>query len=146
MDKRIEKLTELTLNGKMFVQTVATEFDRMDLLMPEQEKDVKRICEYILNQQPILTEYSAFTGFFRFDGSVIGDAFNRSGHKNTKAFMNEFYCKHIDNLSAMDWQHGTSDYKKVLNIGIVGIISEIDKSLSSHTDPEKLDFLRGLKK
>lgn len=146
MDKRIEKLTELTLNGKMFVQTVATEFDRMDLLMPEQEKDVKRICEYILNQQPILTEYSAFTGFFRFDGSVIGDAFNRSGHKNTKAFMNEFYCKHIDNLSAMDWQHGTSDYKKILNIGIVGIISDIDKSLSSHTAPEKLDFLRGLKK
>ena len=146
MNKRISALTELTLRGEMLVQTVATEFDRMDLLMSDCERDVKRICEYMLNQQPLITEHSAFTGFFRFDGSIPGDVFNRSGHTKTKAFLNEFYCKHIDNLSSMDWQHGTSDYKRVLSVGVVGIIEDIDRSLERHTDPEKIEFLRGLRK
>ena len=146
MNERIKKLEKLAMSGEMFVKPVNTQFDRMDLLLPQQERDVKRICEYILNQQPKLTEHSALTGFFRFDGSVIGDVFNRSGHTSTKAFMHEFYCKHIDNLSSMDWQHGTSDYRKVLKIGIGGIISEIDKAIDAHTDPEKKSFVLSLKK
>ena len=146
MNERIKKLTDLTMCGDMYVKAVETKFDRMDLLLPKQEREVKRICEYILNQEPKLTEHSALTGFFRFDGSVIGDVFTRTGHPNTKAFMHEFYCKHIDNLSAMDWQHGTSDYRKVLRIGICGIIGEIEASIATHTDPEKRSFLTGLKK
>ena len=77
MIERIAKLTELTLNGDMFVETVKTEFDREDLFLPKSEMEVKRICEYILNQQPKITKYSKMTGFFRFDGSVVGDAFGR---------------------------------------------------------------------
>jgi len=146
MDERIKHLEKLTMSGEMHVKTVNTQFDRMDLLLPQQERDVKRICEYILNQQPKLTEHSALTGFFRFDGSVIGDAFNRSGHTNTDAFMQEFYCKHIDYLTSMDWQHGTSDYKKVLNIGMGGIISEINAAITCQTDAEKKSFLLSLKK
>ena len=68
MTERIKKLTELTLKGDMYVEPVKTEFDRKDLLMPQDECDVKRLCEYILNQEPKITEYSRFTGFFRFDG------------------------------------------------------------------------------
>lgn len=146
MNQRIEQLNQLTMTGKMFVTPVETEFDRMDLLLPEQEKDVKRICEYILNQKPMLTKYSAFSGYFNFDGSVIGDVFQRGGHKNTDEFMRKFYCKHIDNLSAMDWQHGTSDYRQVLEIGITGIMDKIDASIVKHTDPEKVVFLKNLKK
>ena len=146
MNERIKELEALTMSGGTDVHPVQTKYDRMDLLLPEEEKNVKRICEYILNQCPLLTKYSSFTGFFRFDGSVIGDIFNRSGHPNTDAVMSEFYCKHIDNLSAMDWQHSTSDYRKVLKVGIVGIIKEIDLSLSKHTDPEKISFLKSLKK
>ena len=146
MNERIKQLTGLTMSGAMCVKTVDTQFDRMDLLLPKQEREVKRICEYILNQEPKLTEYSALTGFFRFDGSVVGDVFNRTGHPNTKAFLREFYCKHIDNLSSMDWQHGTSDYRKVLEIGVCGIIDEIEASIATHTDPEKRSFLTGLKK
>ncbi len=146
MTERIQKLMELTLKGEMHVKTVDTAFDRMDLILPEQEKDVKRICEYILNQRPLLTKHSLLTGFFRFDGSVVGDAFHRSGHTNTQAFLKHFYCKHIDNLSSMDWQHGTSDYRKVLKIGMRGIIGEIEQSIKRHTDPEKRDFLESLKK
>ena len=146
MNERIKKLTELTLNGDMYVSPVKTEFDREDLFLSKNEKDVKRLCEYIKNQQPKLTEYSKLTGFFTFDGSVVGDAFSRSGHKNTEEAMQSFYLKPIDNLSTMEWQHATGDYKKVLEKGIKGIISEIDNSLRIHKNQEETEFLNGIKK
>lgn len=146
MNERIKALEALTMKGAMDVHPIKTEYDRTDLFLPDEEKNVKRICEYMLNQQPVLTKYSSFTGFFRFDGSVIGDIFNRSGHPNTDAVMSEFYCKQIDNLSAMDWQHSTSDYRRVLKVGMRGIIEEIDASLEKHTAPEKISFLKSLKK
>lgn len=67
MTERIEKLTELTLSGEMYVNPVKTEFDVKDLLLPREKCDVKRLCEYIVNQEPKITEYLRFTGFFRFD-------------------------------------------------------------------------------
>ncbi len=136
----------MTLDGKMHVEPIKTNFDRMDLFLSNTERDVKRICEYILNQKPLITKYSRFTGFFSFDGSVIGDIFRRSGHKNTSELIESFYCKKIDNLSSLDWQHGTSDYRHVLSVGIVGIISDINDSISVHTEPNELDFLNGLKR
>ena len=146
MTERIKKLTELTLEGKMYVDPVKPEFDRMDLFLTEQERDVKRICEYIMSQKPMLTEYSAFTGFFNFDDCVVGDIFNRLGHRNAGDALELFYCNHIDNLSSMDWQHGTADYREVLDIGIAGIIQKIEKSILTHTEKEKINFLKGLKK
>ena len=145
MIERIEKLTELTLNGEMYVNPIKTEFDREDLFLSENEMQVKRICEYILNQEPKITKYSKLTGFFRFDGSVVGDAFGRSGHKATQEVMNLFYLKSVDNLSTMEWQHATGDYTKVLNNGIVGIIQDIEKSLATHNKAEEIEFLKGLK-
>ncbi len=145
MIERIEKLTELTLNGEMYVNPIKTEFDREDLFLSENEMQVKRICEYILNQEPKITKYSKLTGFFRFDGSVVGDAFCRSGHKSTEEIMNLFYLKPLDNLSTMEWQHATADYTKVLNSGIVGIIQDIEKSLATHNKAEEIEFLKGLK-
>lgn len=146
MNERIKKLTELTLNGDMFVYPVKTEFDREDLFLSRIEREVKRLCEYIKNQQPMITEYSKLTGFFRFDGSVVGDAFTRSGHKNTKEAIQNFYLKPIDNLSTMEWQHATGDYKKVLEKGINGIIKEIDESLKIHKREDETEFLYGIKK
>ena len=84
MTERIKKLTELTLSGQMYADTVKTTYDEADLLLPRQQTESKRICEYILNQEPKLTEYSCMTGFFNFDGSVVGDAFRRGGHKATQ--------------------------------------------------------------
>lgn len=146
MNERIEKLTKLTLNGDMFVNSVETNFDREDLFLSKSEMEVKRICEYILNQQPKITKYSKMTGFFRFDGSIVGDAFGRSGHKTTQEAMSSFYLKPIDNLSTMEWQHATADYKKVLEKGFTGIIEDIEKSLLVHTKTEEIEFLEGLKK
>ncbi len=146
MNERIKKLTELTLNGDMYVAPVKTEFDREDLFLSKTDREVRRLCEYIKNQQPKLNEYSKMTGFFRCDGSVVGDAFTRVGHKATEEAMNNFYLKSIDNLSTMEWQHATADYKKVLEKGINGIIGEIDESLKIHKKQEEKDFLNGIKK
>ena len=146
MTERIKKLTELTLSGQMYADTVKTTYDEADLLLPRQQMESKRICEYILNQEPKLTEYSCLTGFFNFDGSVVGDAFRRGGHKATQEAFKLFYLKPIDNLSTMEWQHATADYTKILNKGIRGIIDDIDESLKKHNDPEQVEFLLALKR
>ena len=126
MNERITALCKLTLNGEMLVEKKKTEFDRNDIFLEENERDVKRLCEYILNQEPKLTEYQTMTGFFDTDGSVVGDAFRRYGHRHTAEVLKDFYLKAVDNLVVMEWQHATADYKKVLEKGIVGIIDEIE--------------------
>ncbi|MBQ3551483.1 MAG: hypothetical protein IJA41_10975 [Clostridia bacterium] len=145
MNKRIEELTKLTLNGEMYAHPTKTEYDREDLFLSRQQRESKRLCEFILNQEPVLTEYSKMTGFFNCGGSVVGDAFRRMGHKHTAEVMSNFYLKSIDNLSTMEWQHATADYKKVLEKGIKGIIAEIDDSLKVHTETEEIEFLNALK-
>ncbi|MBQ2704576.1 MAG: pyruvate formate lyase family protein, partial [Clostridia bacterium] len=146
MNERIEKLTNLTLKGEMYAHPVATEFDREDLFLSRQQMESKRLCEFILNQEPVLTEYSKMTGFFNCDSSVVGDAFRRMGHTAWEAIKNDFYLKAIDNLSTFEWQHATADYKKVLDKGVKGIIEEIDDSLKLHTETEEIEFLNALKR
>lgn len=145
MNERIRKLTELTLKGEMYAQPTKTEYDREDLFLSRQQMKSKRLCEFILNQEPVLTEYSKMTGFFNCDGSVVGDAFRRMGHKAFNEMRKDFFLKAIDNLSTFEWQHATADYQKVLNKGIGGIIDEINASLTVHTDPKQIDYLNALK-
>ena len=146
MTDRISKLTDLVLKGKMYVDTVKTEYE-YDSGLTEGQNDVNHLCKYILNQEPKITECSAFTGNFLFDGSVVGDAFKRGGHKNTQKALDKYYLKPIDNLSTMEWQHATADYKRVLEHGIVGIINEINFYIDFYMDePEKQEFLLSLKK
>ncbi len=146
MNKRIYELTKLTLEGKMYANPIKTEYDREDLFLAKQKRESKRLCEFILNQEPVLTPYSKMTGFFNCDSSVVGDAFRRIGHENFQKMIKDFYCKSIDNLSTFEWQHATADYKKVLEKGISGIIAEIDESLKNHTETEKIEFLEALKR
>ena len=146
MNARIEKLTKLTIEGKMYAHPTPTKYDREDLFLSKQQMQSKRLCEFILNQEPVLTEYSKMTGFFNCDGSVVGDAFRRMGHENTQRLMKEFYCKSVDNLSTQEWQHATADYKKVLEKGISGVIEEINESLKNHSETEEIEFLNALKK
>ena len=146
MTDRIQALWELTMSGKMFVETVKTDYDPMDLFLNEEDKNVKRICEYIENQRPHITKYSAFTGFFRFDGSVVGDVFGRTGHPHTDILMEHFFTRRLERLSALDWQHGTSDYREVLRVGISGIIDKIDRFIPVQEDEERRLFLLRLRK
>ena len=64
MNERIAKLTELTLSGQMYANATKTFFEESDLLLPRQQWESKRICEYILNQEPVITEYSTELGGF----------------------------------------------------------------------------------
>ena len=146
MTDRIQNLTARTLAGEMYVHPVAVTFDRCDIFLTESERDVKRLTEYILAQEPMITEDSAMTGFFNFNGSVVGDAFHRSGHRKTAECMAQYYLKSVDNLSTMEWQHATADYRKVLEKGISGIKDEIAESLKIHTAPDEIAFLTGLDK
>lgn len=145
MNNRIKKLTDKTLNGEMYALPKTTEFDREDLFLSKQQMESKRICEYIMNQEPVLFEYSKMTGFFQFDGSVVGDIFRRSGHKNFERLKEDFLLKPVENLSTCEWQHATADYQKVLDIGIAGIINDIDDSLTKHKKDEEIEFLYAIK-
>ena len=145
MNERIAALAKLTLEGKMYAHTTETEFDREDIFLSKQQMESKRLCEFILNQEPVLTEYSAMTGFFNCDNTVVGDAFRRIGHKSFQILAEEFYKNPIDNLSTFEWQHATADYKKVLEKGLSGIIDEIEISLTKHTQTEEIEFLNALK-
>ena len=145
MNERITELTKLTLAGEMYACSTKTEFNREDLFLPRMKMESKRLCEYILNQEPKLTPYSKMTGFFNCDSSVVGDAFRRGGHKFTGELMSNFYLKAVDNLSTQEWQHATADYQKVLNKGIKGIVEEIEESLKIHTENDKVEFLNTLK-
>ena len=146
MNERIANLTKLTLKGDMYAQPTRTEFDREDLFLSKQQMESKRVCEYILNQEPVLTEFSKMTGFFNFDwNGVVGDAFRRMGHSACEKAKSEFYLKPVDNLSTMEWQHATADYQKVLDKGISGIIDEIEESLKKHSELEEIEFLSALK-
>jgi len=146
MTERISKLTELTLKGETYAKPTETFFDREDLFLSREEMESKRLCEYILNQEPVLTPFSKMTGFFNCNSSIVGDAFRRKGHLHFEKLRKEFYISSIDNLSTFEWQHATADYKKVLDKGLLGIIEEIDDSLKTHDKQEEIEFLKALKK
>lgn len=143
MTRRIKELTELTLQGKMYVDTVNTDFDDNDNMLSENERDIKHLCMYILNQEPKITEYSMLTGNFLFTDSIVGDA---EGHISTKKAL-EKYCLNLqESLSIVEWQSATACYEMVLENGIVGIINDINFYLDVYMDePEKMDLLSSLR-
>ena len=145
MTERIKRLTDLTLKGEMTPKSQNVIFDREDLFLSKMKRESKRIYEYVTAQLPIITPDSTMTGFFRFNDSVVGDAFNVSGHTAAKAVMRDFYLQAVDNLSTMEWQHATADYSNVLRGGYEGLILEIEESMQTHQTEEAKEFLGALK-
>ncbi len=146
MTDRIRKLVELTKAGNMYNYPRDVEFDREDLFLLRQDRESKRLCEFILAQEPVITEYQTMTGFFNCSSVVVGDAFRRMGHEHFEKLLKDFYLKPIDNLSTFEWQHATADYDKVLRVGIKGIVAEIDAALDKFVDDEQIEFLKALKR
>lgn len=137
MNERIKILTDLTLQGKMYVDTVSTDLDV--------DSDIDKLCKYILNQEPKITKYSAFTGNFLFDESVIDNTFKRGEHKNTEKTLERYHLKSKENLSTMERQHVAVDYKKVLDEGLSGVMNEINFYLDVYMyEPKKMEFLSNL--
>ncbi len=142
MTERIGKLVKKTVAGGMYVSPVKTDYDRCDLFLSPIKMSAKRVCEYIRNQEPLIVPESCFTGLITFDGSVEGDVFNRSGHKNFNIAWEKFYNKPVDNLLTFEWQHSVGDFAKIINGGIVSIKDEIKKSIEKYkNDAEATQFL-----
>ena len=142
MNERIESLANKTVSGKMYVYPVKTEYDRCDLFLPPIKMSGKRVCEYIRNQEPLIVPESRFTGLIKFDGSVEGDIFGRTGHKNNKIACEYFYNRPVDNLLTFEWQHSVGNFGKIIAGGINGVKDEINKSIQKHKEDENaLQFL-----
>ena len=139
---RILKLTEKTLAGEMFSYPKKTEYDRLDNFLSKKKKSAKRVCEYILNQEPIVTEYSCFTGLIGFDGSVEGDIFSRIGYPDFGILRREFYNKPVNNLLTFEWQHSVGNFGKIINLGLIGVKNDIKASMVDHADDFRaIEFL-----
>ncbi len=142
MNERIESLANKTVSGEMYVYPVKTEYDRCDLFLPPIKMSGKRICEYIRNQEPLIVPESRFTGLIKFDGSVEGDIFGRTGHKNNSIACEYFYNRPVDNLLTYEWQHSVGNFGKIIAGGITGVKDEINKSIQKHKEDENaLQFL-----
>lgn len=145
MNERISQLAKLVMDGKLYHQTVPTEYDREDLFLPDAARNAKQFCEYMLNQEPQITEYSRLTGFFRFDGSCYGDIFTRIGYRHATEATEKFYCKPLHNLSSYESIHSAARFDLAVKYGINGYLSRIEKSKAAHTDSERLEYLDALK-
>lgn len=142
MNERIESLANKTVSGEMYVYPVKTEYDRCDLFLPPIKMSGKRVCEYIRNQEPLILPESRFTGLIKFDGSVEGDIFGRTGHKNYRIACEYFYNRPVDNLLTFEWQHSVGNFGKIIAVGITGVKDEINKSIQKHKEDENaLQFL-----
>lgn len=144
MRKRIESLLELLFEGKLFPQTVDTEYDRDDLFLSDAMKNANRVCRYMLNQEPVINEYCRVTGYFRFDGTCVADIFSMLGHRHRKELYDAFYCVPYRNLFTLEWQHSAARFDWPIEYGVEGLLSRIEKSRMSHTEPDRLDYLNAL--
>ena len=142
MTERIKILVDRTVKGEMWVEPRKTEYDRLDIFLSPVKMSGKRVCEYILNQDVLILEESCFTGLLRFDDSVEGDIFHRSGHKNFGQLFDDYYNKPINNLLTFEWQHSVGDFGKIIRLGLDGIKEVIKKSQLIHKDDEEaMEFL-----
>ena len=110
----VKKIFEV---DELYAKPIPVEYDRMDLFLPEVEMSAKRLCEYMLNQEPNITPWSRMVGVMHFDGTVEAEIFHRFGHKHFQELIDAFYNKPIDNLATFEWQHSTPDFRPVLHKG-----------------------------
>ena len=141
MIERIKILAKRVAKGELYIEHTPTEFSPEDLFLSPVIMQAKRCKEYILNQNPFVTEHTALTGYLRFKGNVMGDIFMRNGHANFDAAIEEFYCKPREGFVSFEWQHSVADFEKIIKIGINGLKKEIEASRKNHNEKEKLEFL-----
>ncbi len=145
MNARIEQLTAFTLAGEMFPRTISIEYDREDLFLSAIQRSAKRVCEYILAQEPVLREESALPGNLLFDGTVEGDVFQRRGHAAFGAAKRFFFQQPLNNLVTFEWQHSTANFEGIIRDGVEGVRKEIAESRTAHAgDAQAIEFLDAL--
>lgn len=147
MNERIQKLSELTLNGKMYPCGKKADFDRNDIFLSSSERKSKRIHDYVLAQDSLITEFQTIARPCVLDPQQVeADYLHFGSTENSRTLLNDFYTKPIENLSTFEWQHATPDYAELLKLGINGLIKKIEASqMSFKSNSEKIDFLEALK-
>lgn len=147
MTERIKQLTELTLKGDMYPGGKIVEFDRNDIFLSRPERTVKRIHDYVMAQDSLITEFQTMARPCALDqNQVEADYMHFGSTENARALVRDFYAKPIENLSTFEWQHATPDYDRLLKLGINGLIEKIEASEKRFSsDDEKAEFLKALK-
>lgn len=145
MNERIRKLVDKAIDGSLFPEIKSIEYDNEDLFLPDVTMSAKRLCEYMLAQDPVLNDCCLMTGHIRFDGSVEGDVFTRIGHKRFSELSNAFLYQPINNLVSFEWQHATANFSSIIAEGIEGFIERIENSMKNHTGAARLEFLDAAK-
>ncbi len=150
MTERIRTIAERTAAGQMWLEPKITDFDKEDFFLPILEKNTKRVCEYIMNQEPMCLPEFCFTGYFTFDWQtgdiphyIIGDIFKRRGYLNGLEMGVSTQNKAWYNLIATGYSHSAPDFGTVIASGIRGRLAVVRDSLARHKDdPEKTAFLQ----
>ncbi len=141
---RIKILANDVREGRVWFNTTSVSYDRTDLFLHPVEMSCKRVCEYIRAQVPDIRETSALAGYLRFDGTVEGDIFGRTGHKAFGECVRNFYAKPIEGLVTFEWQHSEGNFERAIKYGIEGLKRDISASLASHGEREEIIFLKAL--
>ena len=147
MNDRIKRILAYVQENELFPEDTKIEIDPFDDNLPEPIRVAKRITDYMLAQPVILHDDSELAGLtqFRSGCTVPADLFPRAGHMCAYAAILRYYCKQIDNLCTMEWQHSNPNLGKVVRIGLRGYIKEINDSRKSHIgELDHLNFLEGL--
>lgn len=145
MTERIEKLTALTLNGEMYPAGKAVEFDRTDLFLTKAERNAKRIKDYVLAQDNLITEYQTLARIPVLGHGIETDYMHYGSTEAGRNLLTYFYDKPLENLITFEWQHATPNYNDILGCGVKGLLEKISKSKEVHKDkPECIEFLNGL--
>lgn len=143
MNARIEKMVRNVFENDIYPKARETEYDKLDLLLPDLVRNTKRLCKYMLNQEVYIADDALFAGQTRFTKCPYpSDVFRRTGHARFGELLDELYCKQIDNLVSFEWQHSTPNYENIINYGIDGLLERIEKSAKLHAgDEKKSEFL-----
>ena len=129
-----------------FPKQITPEFDRADLLLSDNQRQAKRTAEYILAQPVHLTDDDRMVGKLRFNGCVEGTIYMESGFQHCNQLSSLFYRKPFEKLCTHDAQHSSANFEDVLVRGMEAKLADIDVSLKKYAeDPDKQDFLKGLK-
>lgn len=150
MTDRVTKLATLSRERDLYAPTVAPKYDPMDMALPAQILNGKRIIQYILAQPVYLTEDNRFTGMLRFLSKPLqntpADVFSRKGHENFQKAAKELYWPNYqEDLVVFEWQHSAPNYTYIVENGIEGSLEKVAYYKKQYRfDQEKYQYLEGV--
>ena len=145
MNDRIQRLVAASRAGDIYPNPVQVEYDEFDLKLSDPQRIAKRLTEYMAAQPCAFSDDNELVGMMRFDDSVEGPLFPRTGHRAFREVYDKYYKKPQENLCTFEWQHSNADFGKVIGIGLAGLRKEIVEARRRYeSDIPRLSFLASL--